>query len=105
MQAKKKTPPWHGIEIGLFASRAIALPLSYSDIGSRSRLTLMFSGFILDRGFAGFPQFEKMPHKIYVGASRRRTKLCRRISINLLNKVFGNITDVKIDTTAILRNL
>ena len=32
----------------------------------------------------------------------RRTKLCRRISINFLNKVFGNITDDNIDTNAAL---
>ena len=27
------------------------------------------AGFFLERGLAGFPQFEKMPHKIYVGAA------------------------------------
>ena len=73
--SKKKISPWHGIKIELFASRAIARPLFYGDIGSRSGLILIFTGFILDRGFAGFPQFEKMPHKIYVGVSNEAHKI------------------------------
>jgi len=27
------------------------------------------TGFILERGFVGFPQFKKIPHTIYIGAS------------------------------------
>ena len=30
---KKKFPPWHGINLGSFASRAISLSLSHGDIG------------------------------------------------------------------------
>ena len=33
------------------------------------------AGFIPERGFAGFPQFDKMPHKIYVGAENGALKI------------------------------
>ena len=39
-------------------------------------LEVVSSAFILERGFAGFPQFEeKKPHKIYFGASNGAHKI------------------------------
>ena len=47
--------------------------------GSHAEISCLVSCLVSERGFAGFPQFEKqIPHKIYVGGSNGGQKNCAK---------------------------